>query len=112
MKTLSSSLSMRLESLIRTCKADIGEAARIAGVIPSTLMSRKTRATPTNHLVVLNRSRALKVSFCFLLTGEPEGIHDNHHINEILEEGTVTFEGYARVKLIEVVPTKKLRVGV
>ena len=80
----------------------VREAARAAGVGPSTIVSWRGGAHPEDYQAVKRLARALGVTLGFILTGEedlrPEGAAPT--ITEVFEEERVIFDGYAQVRIV------------
>lgn len=92
---------------------DIGirEAARMAGVSPSTIMSWRSGSLPEDYHAVKKLAAEIGTTMSFLLTGEndarPEG---PPAITEIFDLGENVFDGYAKITIQRLVPkTSKKR---
>ena len=90
-------------------KVGVREAARIAGVAASTIVSWRGGALPEDYRAVKRLAEVLGVSFTFLLTGESEesvgamaARAEGPMLKPALREGRVLFDGYARIKIQEV----------
>lgn len=98
-----------LTALMDEREVGIREAAKLAGVGPSTVMSWRSGSSPSDYLAVKRLAQALGVSLSFLLTGEEEVLERGQiHLTEIFDGGQVLFDGYARVRIESLIPRKKL----
>ena len=96
-----------LRSLLAERKMKIREAARIAGVAPSTISAWCADGRPENFTAVKKLAKALGVSFTYLLTGEEDESRSANAIptiTEVFDEGTELYNGYARIVMIQMVP--------
>lgn len=86
----------------------VREAARIAGVSPSTISAWCSGGKPDNFRAVKRLAQSLDVSFCFLLTGEEDAksnpSHQPHSITEVFEEGRELFNGFAKIVVVQMMP--------
>jgi transcriptional regulator with XRE-family HTH domain len=103
-----SPFSALLVKLMREKNMTVRTAAKIANVGASTLVNWRSGALPEDFRAVRALSKALGVSFSFLLTGEddsrPEGAPG---VNEVFLDGGSLFDGYARVQIQRLIPKKK-----
>ena len=97
-----------LRALMAEKGMKIREAARIAGVSPSTISAWCSGASPESFVGVKALAKALGVSLSFLLTGEEDNKPSTSapSITEVFTEGAELFNGYARVVMIQMVPRK------
>jgi transcriptional regulator with XRE-family HTH domain len=107
-----------LEALMREKGVGVREAAKLAGVGPSTVMSWKSGSAPADYVAVKRLANALGTTLCFLLTGEkdvpPEGTRAP--LSEVLRADGLLYDGYAKVTIEKLVirddlrdPTEKLK---
>ena len=98
-----------LNSLLKERSMGIREAARIAGVPGSTIMSWRSGALPENYLAVARLARSLGVSFAFILTGEEEPHPSLRYptITEVFDDGEMIFDGYAKISIHRIIPKIK-----
>jgi transcriptional regulator with XRE-family HTH domain len=97
-----------LTRLLAEKEVGIREAARMAGVGPSTIMSWKSGATPEDYVAVKRLANALGTTLCFMLTGEHESSHGGIAIAEVFEDGGNLFDGYAKVTIQNLIPRSKV----
>jgi transcriptional regulator with XRE-family HTH domain len=98
-----------LRALMAEKGMKIREAARIAGVSPSTISAWCSGASPESFVGAKALAKALGVSLSFLLTGEEDNNRPSTSapsITEVFTEGAELFNGYARVVMIQMVPRK------
>lgn len=95
-----------LEELMKSRELTIREVARLAGVGPSTVMSWKSGAHPSNFAAIRRLAHALGLEFCFLLTGESDPLlgKTDFSVIDALEDRGVVFDGYARVLIQRLEP--------
>lgn len=83
----------------------IREAARIAGVGPSTIMSWKSGALPEDYQAVKRLAEGMGTTLSFLLTGENDAASAGPPtVAEIFDDGGVMFDGYARISIRKLIP--------
>lgn len=99
--------SRSLVALMEEKQIGVREAAQIAGVAPSTIVSWRGGAYPEDFMAVKRIARALGVSLSFLLTGEddtrPDGVPA---VAEVFADGGTLFDGYAKITIQRLVPKK------
>ncbi len=95
-----------LTALMDERNIGVREAARIAEVGASTVMSWRSGALPENYIAVKKLAEALGTTMSFLLTGEDETRAKNTvpAISEIFEDGGSLFDGYAKVTIQRLIP--------
>jgi len=97
-----------LNNLMEEKSMSIRKAAEISGVGTSTINSWRSGSSPDDYLAVQKLAKALGVSFSFLLTGEddtrPEG---DINISEVLEDGGLLFDGFAKITVQRLIPKTK-----
>lgn len=106
-RTSPSPFSKLLVSLMEEKGLGVREAARVAQVSPSTIVSWRSGSLPEDYRAVKRLAKELGVSLSFLLTGEDEtrlaGIPS---VSEVFEDGGVYFDGYARIKIERLIPKR------
>lgn len=87
----------------------VREAARTAGVSPSTITNWTSGVAPDNYMAVKKLAKKLGVSFSFLLTGEDDSRADigAPSICEVFEEGDLLFDGFAKISIQRLIPKKE-----
>ena len=98
-----------LRSLMTEKKMTLREAAKLAGVAPSTIDDWRGGALPADYLAVKWLAKGLGVSLSFILTGEND-LHDSLHlpsVTEVFEDGGALFDGYAKITIQRLIPRKK-----
>ncbi|MFN7903770.1 MAG: helix-turn-helix domain-containing protein [Pseudobdellovibrionaceae bacterium] len=102
------SFAKTLSNILDEKHLGVREAARMAGVGPSTIMSWRSGALPEDYFAVKKLAKALGTTMSFLLTGEndsrPEGAP---LISEVFELGDELFDGYAKITIQRLVPKNK-----
>lgn len=97
----------RLNLLMEEKSIGVREAARLAGVGPSTIMSWKSGSLPEDYLAVKRLAEALGTTMSFILTGENDSRSDHVSISEVFDDGGTLFDGYAKVTIQRLIPRKK-----
>jgi len=84
-----------LNNLLEEKGLGVREAARIANVGASTIMSWKSGSNPENYEAAKRLAKGLGVSLAFLLTGEDDSRSDSTapSIAEVFEDGGELFDG-------------------
>ena len=104
-KNTNSPFAKLLVTLMEEKQLGVREAARKAGVSPSTIVSWRSGSHPEDYLAVKRLARALGVTLSFLLTGEEEGSRDvAPSIAEVFSDGGMVFDGYARIRIERLIP--------
>lgn len=97
-----------LTSLMEEHKIGVREAARAAGVGPSTIVSWRSGAQPEDYTAVKKLAERLGTSLTFLLTGEDESRkHFPSSFSEIFVDEGVLFDGYAKVTITKLILRKE-----
>ncbi|MBI3555224.1 MAG: hypothetical protein HY074_03035 [Deltaproteobacteria bacterium] len=101
-----STFSKILTTLMAEKEVGVREAARIAGVGPSTLVSWRAGALPEDYIAVRKLAHHFGVTLGYLLTGEDDtrpadGIPA---ISEVFQDGGILFDGYAKILVQRLVP--------
>jgi transcriptional regulator with XRE-family HTH domain len=95
-----------LNSCLAERKIGVREAARIAGVPQSTVMSWKSGAHPHDFVAVKRLAEKLGTTLSFLLTGEddsrPKG--ETPTITEVFADGGMIFDGFAKITVQRLLP--------
>lgn len=95
-----------LTALMEEKKMGVREAARIADVGASTIVSWRGGALPEDYLAVKKLASALGTSLGYLLTGEiderPPGTTPS--IAEVFGDGGMLFDGYAKITIQRLIP--------
>lgn len=86
----------------------IRKAAELSGVGASTINSWRSGSAPEDYLAVKKLAKALGVSFSFLLTGEDDSRpQEDISISEVLEDGGMLFDGFAKITVQRLIPRNK-----
>ena len=98
-----------LQALLKEQQMGVREAARIAGVSPSTITNWTSGVAPDNYMAVKKLAKELGVSFSFLLTGEDDARTEigPPSIHEVFEEGDDIFDGIAKITITRLIPRSK-----
>ncbi len=94
--------AQNLMRLMTERKLGVREAARIAGVSPSTLVSWRSGALPEDYLTVRKLAIKLGTTLSYLLTGIDDAIASGERkleLAEVFEEGERVFDGYAKITI-------------
>lgn len=84
----------------------IREAARIACVPASTVMSWRSGALPQNYMAVKKLAEHLGTTLSFILTGQNDTKSSKVNLTELFEDGGVLFDGYAKISIQRLIPRK------
>lgn len=95
----------RLRRVLKEQNISLRKAARIAGVSASVIDSWSAGSTPGNLLAVKRLTDELKISFCWLLTGDAENTSQSLPMSQLFDEQPY-FEGYARIRIEKLTPKK------
>lgn len=99
--------SKLLVGLMREKNMTVREAAAVAGVGPSTIVSWRSGALPEDFRAVRALARKLGVSFSYLLTGEDDTRPDGApSVNEVFQDAGTLFDGYAKIQIQRLIPRK------
>jgi transcriptional regulator with XRE-family HTH domain len=105
-KRTDSPFSKILSKLMDEKGIGVREAARIAEVGPSTVMSWRAGSLPENYVAVKKLAKALGTTLSYLLTGEddsrPQGSIPS--VAEVFDEAGRLFDGYAKITIQKLVP--------
>jgi transcriptional regulator with XRE-family HTH domain len=105
------SFGKRLSALMEERDLGVRDAAGIAGVSPSTVVSWRSGAAPEDYVAVKRLARGLGTTLSFLLTGEddarPAGTFPA--IAEVFDDGGPLFDGYAKITIQRLLPKAKPR---
>lgn len=84
----------------------VREAARIAGVAPSTITSWRSNAKPEDFIAVRKLAHALGVTMSYLLTGEDDSRPSGQPaaISEVFVDGGALFDGFAKITIQRLIP--------
>lgn len=84
----------------------VREAARIAEVGPSTIVSWRSGALPEDYSAVKRLAKHLGVTLSFILTGEDDSRPDGAPVTvaEVFDDGGMLFDGYAKITIQRLVP--------
>ena len=97
-----------LTRLMEEKELGVREAARIAGIGPSTIVSWRSGALPEDYVAVRRLAKYLGTSLGFMLTGEddsrPSGVIPP--IAEVFDDGGALFDGYAKITIQRLIPKK------
>lgn len=85
----------------------VREAARAAGVSPSTVTDWRSGSAPDDYMAVSRLAKELGVTLSFLLTGS-EDHHERGRLSlvEVLDDGGIIFDGICKVTVQRLVPKK------
>ncbi len=107
-KKTSETFSRVLTALMTEKSMTLREAGKIAGVGVSTISSWRSGAAPEDYIAVRKLSKGLGVSLSFLLTGEDESRPvGDISVSEVLAEGDLLFDGFAKITVQRLIPRKK-----
>ena len=106
-KTTAVPFAKTLNLLLEERNIGVREAARLAGVGASTLMSWKSGAQPEDYLAVKRLAEALGTTMSFILTGENDSASSLPSVSETFEDGGSLFDGYAKITIQRLIPRKK-----
>lgn len=95
-----------LASLMNEKNIGVREAARIAEVGPSTIVSWRGGALPEDYRAVKKLAAALGTTLGFLLTGEDDSRPSASPVlvAEVFNDGGTLFDGYAKITIQRLVP--------
>ena len=95
-----------LTTLMKEKGLGVREAARIAEVGPSTIVSWRSGALPEDYSAVKRLARALGTTLGYLLTGEDDSRPKDSlpGISEVFEDGGAIFDGYAKITIQRLLP--------
>jgi transcriptional regulator with XRE-family HTH domain len=95
-----------LNSFLAERKIGVREAARIAKVPQSTVMSWKSGAQPHDFVAVKRLAEGLGTTLSFLLTGEDDSRpHGNTPaVTEVFSDGGMIFDGFAKITVQRLLP--------
>lgn len=87
----------------------VREAARIAEVGPSTIVSWRSGALPEDYSAVKRLAARLGVTLSFILTGEDDSrpMGSSAPVTEVFEDGGMLFDGYAKITIQRLLPRNK-----
>lgn len=87
----------------------VREAARNAGVGPSTIVSWRGGALPEDYVAVKRLARALGTTLGYLLTGEEDSrpYGSIPTVTEVFENGGLIFDGFAKITIQRLVPKEQ-----
>jgi transcriptional regulator with XRE-family HTH domain len=87
----------------------VREAARIAGVGASTVVSWRSGALPQEYAAVKRLAEHFGTTLGFLLTGEHDSKPANTQpaITEVFEDAGMIFDGYAKITVQRLLPKNK-----
>lgn len=104
----STTFSKILISLMEEKNLTVRKAAALAGVGASTINSWRSGSSPEDYQAVKRLSKGLGVTLSFLLTGEDESRPDTAlSVSEVLKEGDVLFDGFAKITVQRLIPRKE-----
>lgn len=107
-KRTASPFAKNLCALLEEKNIGIRNAAKLAGVGASTIMSWKSGALPEDYLAVKRLSQALGTTLSFMLTGEDDSrTEGTPSITEVFEDGGALFDGYAKITIQRLIPKSK-----
>lgn len=96
-----------LTSFLEEKNIGIREAAKIAGVGASTIMSWKSGALPEDYIAVKRLAENLGTTLSYMLTGENDSRPGGPPaVAEIFEDGGSLFDGYAKINIQRLIPKK------
>ena len=98
-----------LRALMAEKHLTVREAARIAGVGPSTVDDWRAGAVPEDYFAVKRLAQHLGVTLTFILTGE-EDDRDREKIPavaEVFSDGGHIFDGFAKITIQRLLPKKE-----
>lgn len=97
-----------LVNLMAEKKMTVRNAASIAGVGASTIVSWRSGAMPEDFRAVKKLAKAFNVSFSFLLTGEDDSKTEGlPSIQEVFDPSDFLFDGFAKITIQRLIPRKK-----
>lgn len=96
-----------LRALMSEKKVTVRQAAKMAGVSPSTIDDWRAGATPSDYLAVRELANALGVGFEMLLTGKQPVNQSKLSVTEVFEEDVMLFDGYAKISIQRLIPRGK-----
>jgi transcriptional regulator with XRE-family HTH domain len=95
-----------LTALMEEKDMGVREAARVAGVGASTIVSWRGGALPEDYQAVKRLAATLGTTLSYLLTGEdetrPAGFAPA--ISEVFRDGGALFDGYAKITIQRLIP--------
>lgn len=84
----------------------VREAARIAGVSPSTVSGWMSGTMPDNFIAVQKLAGSLGVTLSFLLTGIDDHLSSKSSVTEIFKDGGTLFDGFAKISIQRLIPRR------
>lgn len=100
------SFSKTLAALMAEKGIGVREAARAAGIAPSTLINWRGGALPEDFQAVKRLAEFLGTTFSYLLTGEDDSRPDGScpSIAEVFEDDGSLYDGYAKIIVKKLIP--------
>ncbi len=93
-----------LISLMEEKAIGVREAAKIAGVSPSTVSEWRNGSHPDDYLAVKKLAKALGTTLSYLLTGEDDNRVEVPSISEVFSDGGDLFNGFAEIRIKRLIP--------
>lgn len=93
-----------LTSLMEEKSIGVREAAKIAGVSPSTISEWRNGSHPDDYIAVKKLAKALGTTLSFLLTGEDDNKVEVPAISEVFTDGGDLFNGFAEIRIKRLIP--------
>ncbi len=88
-------------------KMTIAQAAKVAGVSPSSISDWQQGASPESYLAVQKLAEYFGVSLSFILTGKEEKAQTAPTITQVFDEGEFLFDGFAKITIQRIIPKNK-----
>ena len=97
--------SKTLSQMLDEKNIGVREAARMAGVGPSTIMSWRSGSLPEDYHAVKRLAHGIGTTMSFLLTGENDSRPSGPPaVTEVFELGDNVFDGYAKITIQRLIP--------
>lgn len=93
-----------LISLMEEKAIGVREAAKIAGVSPSTVSEWRNGSHPDDYIAVKKLAKTLGTTLSFLLTGEDDNKVEVPAISEVFTDGGDLFNGFAEIRIKRLIP--------
>lgn len=93
-----------LTSLMEEKSIGVREAAKIAGVSPSTISEWRNGSHPDDYIAVKKLAKTLGTTLSFLLTGEDDNKVEVPAISEVFTDGGDLFNGFAEIRIKRLIP--------
>lgn len=95
-----------LQSFMGAKGVGVRDAARIAGVSPSTISDWRAGVVPDNHEAVAKLAEFFGTSLAFMLLGRHEAhlATSPRSVTELFDDAGIIFDGFAKITIQRMVP--------